>query len=164
MMINRRNQYRCKHGVLLQVKTDFDCDTSIVLDTRPAGSASLGAASSGPVLVLTGRPGSQQSSRRNQTVVFTWAQMMAGSCRMPQPARSGQRCSCRPWEASCSPCCRPSTPGSPPGGDAAGRSEGADSCTGSWRRACTPEGGHPLCGSGYNCPAKTPGDAVHLPE
>ena len=64
MMINRRDQYRCKHGVLLQVKTDFDCDTSIVLDTRPAGSASLGAASSGLVLVLTGRPGSQQSSRR----------------------------------------------------------------------------------------------------
>ena len=28
----------------------------------------------------------------------------------------------------------------------------------------TPEGGHPFCGSGYNCPAKTPGDAVHLPE
>ena len=45
------------------MKTDFNCDTSLVLDTKPAGSASSAVASSGPVLVLTARPGSQQSSR-----------------------------------------------------------------------------------------------------
>ena len=45
------------------MKTDFNCDTSLVLDTKPASSALLGAAFSGSVLILTARPGSQQSSR-----------------------------------------------------------------------------------------------------
>ena len=59
---------QCKQDVLLQVKTDFNCNTSLVLDTKPAGSASVGAASSGPVLVLTARPGTQQNSRGKSRV------------------------------------------------------------------------------------------------
>ena len=55
----------------LQVKTDFNCDTSLVLDTKSAGSASSEAAPSGPVLLLTARPGSQQSSRRKPNDLST---------------------------------------------------------------------------------------------
>ena len=71
----------------MQVKTDFSCDTSLVLDTKPAGSDQLGTASSGPVLLLSANPGSQQSSRRTPN---NHSQLGTDKGRAPLQATVGQ--------------------------------------------------------------------------
>ena len=62
IVIIRWTKHICNQRIVLQVKTNFIHNTSLVLDMK-ADSFSSAAASTGPVLVLTARPGSRQSSR-----------------------------------------------------------------------------------------------------